>query len=462
MAQETVHIVGSGLVGPLAALFLRQAQVPVELYERRPDLRKSGKAEGRSINLAMNERGLRALDCVGLKSEVMNMAIPMRGRMLHDVTGKTTFVPYGQENNLHEAIFSVSRGALNAALLNEAERNGITINFNHVCCGYDNQAHSLNFENGRTVSSAVTLGTDGASSSLRKSMINALPGFENKEEVLGSGYKELSIPADGGNFVMETEALHIWPRGEFMLIALPNMGGSFTCTLFAPNAGENSFEQLQESHQVEKFFMQHFPDAVPLMPTLVRDFQANPLGSLTTVKCSPWNMGGELCLMGDAAHAIVPFSGQGANIGFEDCRILFNIIKGGGRVPDWRYVFNLFSALRRPDTGMIADKSLANFREMRQTTGEAEFQFRKLVGLELERRYPELFIPLYTMITHRSDIRQSAAAQRDIIQQEILDELQRGIALDNIERAVNQVDWEKAGKLVSQRLQPIAPALYYS
>jgi kynurenine 3-monooxygenase len=446
---QRIHIVGGGLVGPLAAIVLAQKGLKVALHERRPDMRRVDIPAGRSINLAVTARGLKALEEVGLKENILAIALPMRGRMLHDMEGKTTFVPYGQKES--EVINSVSRGSLNKVLLDKADSyENVEIAFNQHCVAYDLDASTLTFVNdetgqSETISADVILGADGAWSVIRKTMLESVKDFNYSQEFLEHGYKELHIPpAPGGGFRLEKNALHIWPRKSFMLIALPNLDGSFTCTLFFAHQGAESFAALRNEHDVQAFFARVFPDAVPLMPTLTQDFFSNPTGSMVTVKCKPWHVEGKAMLLGDAAHAIVPFFGQGMNCGFEDCSELGELLEKNG-VPRWTDLFDKLEARRKPNADAIADMALENFVEMRDTVADPKFQLKKQIGFELERRYPGQFIPRYAMVVFHPEIPYADARRRSEIQDKILEEL----CIDA--SSLDQINWEKADQLIRQR-----------
>lgn len=448
MKKDTVHVVGGGLVGPLTAIFLAQRGFGVALYERRPDMRRVDIPAGRSINLAVTERGLKALGEVGLRQSVLDMAVPMKGRMLHDGKGETSFVPYGQKES--EAINSVSRGALNKLLLEKADSyDNVEIHFNQRCSHYAIDTKTLTFvdeQNGgqQSVSANVVIATDGAWSAVRKAMFEHVKDFNYSQSFTEHGYKELVIPpADNGEFRMERNALHIWPRKSFMLIALPNMDGSFTVTLFFAHEGKESFASLTSEREVMDFFHGTFPDAVALMPALAKDFFANPTGSMATIRCKPWRVGGQAMLLGDAAHAIVPFFGQGMNCGFEDCSALGELLDDKS-VTSWQQLFTLLEQRRKPNADAIADMALENFIEMRDTVADPKFQLKKQIGFELERRFPGQFIPRYAMVVFHPEIPYAEAKLRGGEQDKILETLCMGI------NAVEQVDWSLAKKLVAQ------------
>ena len=442
MTAKHIHIVGGGLVGGLAAIVLAKLGLKVSLSERRADMRKVKVAAGRSINLAVTARGLKALSEVGLKEQVLAMAVPMKGRMLHDIDGKTTFVPYGQKE--HEVIHSVSRGDLNKLLLIKAgEFANVEMAFNRRCTGYrDSVLTFIDEETGKEepVKADVVIGTDGAGSALRQAMQAQVKGFIESQDVLAHSYKELSIPAaEVGGFRMEKNALHIWPRKNYMLIALPNLDGSFTVTFFFPREGQESFSALKTPADVTAFFTQHFPDAAALMPVLAEDFFANPTGVMVTVKCAPWHAEGKLMLLGDAAHAIVPFFGQGMNCGFEDCSAFGMLLK---QELDWKTLFTRLETERKPNADAIADMALENFIEMRDTVADPKFQLKKQIGFELERRYPGKFVPRYAMVVFHPEIPYAEAKQRSEVQDRVLDDLSAHIT------AISQVDWQKADALL--------------
>jgi kynurenine 3-monooxygenase len=399
MSRTTVVQVGAGLGGALAALLLGRAGCEVRAFEMRPDPRRKGYAGGRSINLAVSARGLHALRLVGLDQQVLAMSVPMRGRMIHDERGRTAFQPYGTE--AAHANHSVSRGDLNVILLEAAAQEpNVRLEFERKCVDVDADAPSATFESAGATETArgdVVLGTDGAFSVVRRRLMR-LDRFDFSQDYLSHGYKELTIPpAPGGGFRMEREALHIWPRGGFMMIALPNRDGSFTCTLFWPHEGPNSFASLAGVADVRRFFERQFPDAVPLMPDLPEQYLGNPVASLVTIRCRPWHHDGKVGLLGDACHAVVPFHGQGANSAFEDCVVLDECVR---RHPgDWRATLTEFESLRKENADALADLSLANFVEMRDHTASRLFRVRKTLEKTLYRLFPASFMPLYMMIS---------------------------------------------------------------
>ncbi|MEZ0224893.1 MAG: FAD-dependent oxidoreductase [Alphaproteobacteria bacterium] len=444
---KTVDIVGAGLVGPLMAIYLAKKGFDVNLHERRPDMRKEKISAGRSINLALTARGLKSLEEVGLRDAVMKIAIPMKGRMVHDLQGNCNLQPYGQKE--HEVIYAASRGLLNMMLLDAAEEyKNVHIAFNRRCTLYNIDSGNLTFEDAKTgaqemVQAETVIAADGAWSAIRKAMLARVENFNYSQSFLEYGYKELVIPPDErGGFRIEKNALHIWPRHSYMMIALPNTEGSFTATLFYPYEGKDSFAQLKGPAELMDFFRRDFPDVVPHMPELERDFFDNPTGALVTVKCGPWQAGGKALLIGDAAHAIVPFFAQGMNSGFEDCRVLNSLIDPDSS--DWEAVFAAFTKVRKPNADAIADMAVENFVEMRDSVTDPKFILRKKVGFELEKRWPDRFIPRYSMVIFRPDIPYAEAQRRGALQDRILDKLCANIS------APDQVNWSEAEKLLKQ------------
>jgi kynurenine 3-monooxygenase len=393
--MEKFTIVGSGLAGTLMACYLGRAGVSVDLYEKRPDPRKGGNDRGRSINLALSVRGLAALEEVGLAGRVMQDAIPMPGRMIHGRDGFLHFQPYGKDAS--QAIYSVSRDGLNVALIDAAEKlPGVRVMFAHRCTGIDLATNTLTFQDCPDIQAEVVIGADGVYSALRGEL-QRHERFDYAQDYLSHGYKELTIPnAPGGGFRMETHALHIWPRRRYMLIALPNADGSFTCTLFLPYEGTPSFSTLRTPGDVKRLFDAEFPDAVSLMPTLTDDFFRNPTGPLVTVRCHPWHHAERLVLLGDACHAVVPFLGQGMNAAFEDCSVLARLLS---REPDRAKAFRAYEAARKPHTDTLADLAVYNFVEMRDHTGSRLFLWKKKWEVLLHRLLGRLYVPLYTLIS---------------------------------------------------------------
>lgn len=392
-------VVGAGLGGALIAARLGQAGREVDLYEGRGDPRERGIVRGRSINLAISTRGLFALSEVGLEQEILSIATPMRGRMIHGPRGELTYQPYGTKST--DAINSVSRGALNLKLIEAAARcEGVRLLFDRKCSGVDLETGRVHFVDGRgeSVSSGdgLVIGADGAFSAVRASM-QRLDRFSYSQHYLEHGYKELSIPpAADGSHRMERNALHIWPRRSFMMIALPNIDGSFTCTLFLPFAGETSFGSLESGEAVKRFWESQFSDALAVMPTLLEDFESNPTSSLVTIRCGPWHYRDQLVLLGDAAHAVVPFYGQGANAAFEDCSVLAECLLTGS---DLGRDLERYYHLRKEHADTLADLAVDNFLEMRDRTGSRLFLMKKKLESRLARWFPTWFKPLYGMVT---------------------------------------------------------------
>ncbi|GAA4307174.1 NAD(P)/FAD-dependent oxidoreductase [Nibribacter koreensis] len=416
-----LSVMGGGLVGCLLSLYLAKQGYKVEVYERRPDLRSAELAGGRSINLALSDRGWRALETIGIAEDIKKVAIPMYRRVMHDVQGNLSFQAYGQAG---QAIYSVSRGGLNKALLDLAEAQpNVTLHFQEQVLEVElstNEVTLLNTASGQehTIQPDVLFAADGAFSMVRLSM-QKTERFNYEQSYLDYGYKELTIPpaADGG-WQLEKNALHIWPRGQYMMIALPNMDGSFTCTMFFPYDGEVSFKNLQTEEQVQSFFQKVFPDAAALMPELTQEFFENPVGSLVTVKCFPWSHAGKVVLLGDAAHAIVPFYGQGMNAGFEDCTILRGLLEEHGT--DWETIFKTFQEVRKPNTDAIADLAVYNFIEMRDKVADPRFLLQKKIESKITAQYPDAWLPLYSMVTFSPDLPYAEALANGRRQEEIM------------------------------------------
>lgn len=441
--QKKTTIVGAGLVGSLLSIYLSRRGHQVNVFERRPDMRKTGIAQGKSINLALSDRGWKGLEGVGVAAEIRKIAIPMYGRSIHNRDGSTAFQPYGKKE---QAIYSVSRSGINMKLMDLAEQQaGVKIHFGERCTHIERYSHSAVFENEHTkkqstVSSDLLFGSDGAFSASRLSMQLAADRFEYNQHYIEAGYKELHIPAGPeGSFLLEKNALHIWPRGSFMMIALPNSDGSFTCTLFFPFEGKKSFSALNTDEEVKRFFEEEFPDTLPLMPTLCDDFRNNPTASLVTVKCWPWTFDERIALIGDAAHAIVPFFGQGMNCGFEDCVVLEKLIDK--HQENWAEVLAEYQTLRKPDADAIADLAIANFVEMRDKTADPRFLLRKKIEARFNEKHPDRWIPLYTMVTYSPDIRYSTAMKEGIRQDEIMEKV---MSMPGIETKWDTEEVEKA------------------
>lgn len=432
--KNTKHIAisGAGLVGSLLAIYLRNRGYAVTVFERRGDMRSGSYVGGRSINLALSNRGIRALEEVGLAEELKRIAIPMHGRMMHDVKGTLSYQAYGKEG---QYINSISRSALNIALMNKAEASGVQFLFGQTIEKVDLNNTTLTTISG-TRSFDLIIGADGAFSAVRDAF-RISDRFDYQQFYIEHGYKELSIPAGAsGTFQLEKNALHIWPRESFMLIALPNPDGSFTLTLFFPFDGKTSFAALDSGTKIKSFFDQTFPDATALMPSLLEEFRNNPVSSLVTVKSFPWVKNNTL-LIGDAAHAIVPFYGQGMNAGFEDCRVLNQLLDKEG--DNWERVLPMFQQVRKPDADAIAQLALDNFIEMRDLVGDKEFLLRKKIEARIHDRYPDRWIPLYSMVTFHENIRYSEALTRGQRQRSIMDDVMK---LTDIESTWDKIDLE--------------------
>ena len=394
-------LIGSGLAGGMMAAFLGRRGYEVELFERRGDPHAGNFVGGRSINLALSTRGIHALEQLGIADKVLKHAIPMRGRMIHEKAGELHFAPYDRDPN--NCINSIGRGALNTATIEAAQQYpNVRVQFNHSCTDVDIECATAQVVNTCTNESAIVaadaiIGVDGAFSAVRRSM-QRLDRFEYSQTYLPHGYKELTIPpAADGSWRMEKHALHIWPRKSFMMIALPNPDGSFTCTLFWEFQGPRSFATTTTDDDVRRFFDTEFPDAVPLMPTLLTDFRENPTGSLVTVRCAPWHYQDKVALIGDAAHAVVPFYGQGMNAAFEDCVVLDECL---GEFPDNRArAFAEYFAKRKENADALADLAVSNFVEMRDKTASPTFRARKKLDHLLEGALPGTYLPLYTMVS---------------------------------------------------------------
>ena len=408
------------MVGSLLAIYLKKRGYAVSVYERRPDMRRKGYEGGRSINLALSNRGIRALHEVGLEDDLRKNAIPMHGRMMHSIEGELTYQAYGKEG---QYINSISRSGLNRVLMTEAERLGVSFFFDHRVERVDLEATTVTFAHPsahKSESFDYLIGADGAFSAVRGAM-QVTDRFDFSQDYIELGYKELTIPAGvAGTFQIEKHALHIWPRESYMLIALPNPDGSFTCTLFFPFQGNSSFESLRTDTEVAQFFNTVFPDAAALIPDLTEDYRSNPTSSLVTMKCYPWVRHHTL-LIGDAAHAIVPFYGQGMNAGFEDCRVLNELLNQ--YEDDWQKTLPAFQQLRKPDADAIAQLALDNFVEMRDLVGDADFLLRKKIEAKLHALYPDRWIPLYAMVTFHDTIRYSEALRIGRQQKKIMDEV---------------------------------------
>ena len=457
---ENVVIIGAGLAGSLLAIYLAKRGIGVDVYEARDDMRLEEVAAGRSINLALSDRGIAALREVGLDGYMLAEAVPMYGRMVHSEAGDTRLLPYSGRKG--EYINSVSRGGLNIALMNEAERYpNVAFHFDHRCTAFDREKGDARFANGETVRGETVIATDGAGSAVRDAFLHGgVERFDLSQTWLEHGYKELHIPpASERNPVavagdLEMNALHIWPRHQFMMIALPNFDGSFTCTLFLAHGdprgargtlpigrGSASFDQLTDERSLIRFFEMYFPDAIPLMPTLAQDFFHNPTGNLGTIKCFPWNCGGRALLLGDSAHAMVPFYGQGMNCAFEDVRVLDQLIEKHGT--DWETVYEEYGAERKVNTDAICDMAQENFYEMRDAVADPVFVRKRELETRLEQTFSDYFSK-YSMVTFREDLPYSVAKDKGNAQDRLLMDICAGV------KSVDELDLNTVAERVKK------------
>jgi kynurenine 3-monooxygenase len=429
--NKSVIIVGAGLVGSLWAVYLSRAGYKVTIYERRPDIRKAEISAGKSINLALSTRGWKALDAVGVGDEIRKIALPMYGRIMHDLKGNLTYQQYGKED---EAIYSVSRGKVNATMMDIAEKFGkATIHYNHDCKKVDLKNGIVYLTNNLTgeeteAKADLIFGADGAFSAVRYNSMQKLDRFQYSQNFIADGYREILLPANpDGSYRMDKKALHIWPRGRFMLIALANEDGSFTCTLFMPHEGdENAFNTLTSKEAVNNFFKTIFPDFYEMMPNIADAWEDHPLSSLAIVRCHPWAHG-KTALMGDAAHATVPFYGQGMNAGFEDCTVLHELMLKHNE--NWPAIFEEYSLERKADGDALQDLSLENYYVMRDFVADPAFQLRKKIEAKFSELHPDKWLPLYSQVTF-SNIRYSVAYKQGQVQSQIMDEV---LEMENVE-----------------------------
>ncbi|RAU84132.1 FAD-dependent oxidoreductase [Pontibacter arcticus] len=445
--KKNIAIMGAGLVGSLLSLYLAKRGYKVDLYERRPDMRTTVIDGGRSINLALSDRGWRALRGIGIEEQVREVAIPMHGRMMHDEQGNLSFLPYGKEG---QSIYSVSRGGLNKALMNISEPNpDIDYHFNRQAIDVDIRENKIQLRNTETgelerIIPDLLFGADGAFSAVRGAM-QKTERYNYQQDYLEYGYKELTIPAtEDGGWALEKNALHIWPRGNYMMIALPNLDGSFTCTLFFPYEGERSFAAIKSETDLHTFFQEAFPDALALMPDLAEEYFGNPVGALVTVKCFPWSFEGKSLLIGDASHAVVPFYGQGMNAGFEDITVLDKMLDSMGDA-NWEALFKAFERRRKPDADAIADLAVLNFFEMRDKVADPRFLLRKKIETKISAQYPEKWIPLYSMVTF-SDLPYSYALDAGRQQDKIMKKVMKHI------RSIEDYEKPEVQKLLQKQL----------
>ena len=454
---KNITIVGAGLAGSLMAILLAKRGFEVEVYEWRPDMRKVNISAGKSINLALSERGLRALRLVGMDDFIMREVVPMKGRLVHNADGTKSLQKYsGREGNF---INSVSRGGLNKALMTKAEEyENVKFHFNSSLETVDYKSKEMKILNTETkekqnISFERLIGADGGGSAVRMSYhLGGVNRFSYSQQFLKHGYKELEIPAGENNgFEIESGVLHIWPRHDFMMIALPNFDGSFTVTLFNTFEGKFGFDNIKTEKQVQEFFEENFSDVIEKMPTLAKNYFANPTGALATVKCFPWSRGGDAVLIGDAAHAVVPFYGQGMNASFEDCRVLDEIIgEYSGAIDEsnddmnWEKIFSDYQDARKENGDAIGDLAVDNYVEMRSHTANLVFKRKRELELILEKNYED-FDSKYSMVTFRSDIGYAEAKARGEIQDKLLMRI-----CANVD-SVNEIDLE----IVRQQLRAL-------
>ncbi len=430
MNKENITIVGAGLVGSLLSILLAKRGFNVQVYEHRVDLRKQSISAGKSINLALSDRGLKPLERAGVIDEITNMVIPMKGRMIHDPDGQLTFQPYGKSG---QAINSISRGGLNALLMDTAENLGVKFHFAKPVSQIDFTNSKLIFNDGESAESDIIIGADGAFSATRGSF-QLTDRFNYSQYYISHGYKEFHIPAaKNGDFLLEKNALHIWPRQKFMLIALPNIDGSFTVTLFLPFEGDVSFDMLTDNEKVDHFFQEYFPDAKIHIKELDILWNENPTSSLVTVKCFPW-VRNTTMLIGDAAHAIVPFYGQGMNCGFEDCGVLMDLLDQHN---DWETVMMKFETERKENTDAIADLAIQNYIEMRDLVSDKNFLLRKSIEAYLYDKFPDKWIPQYSMVTFNHTIGYADAQKRGQEQKRIMDEIMKTPEIEEKWKSLN-------------------------
>lgn len=431
-------IIGAGLVGSLWAVYLSKAGYKVTIYERRPDIRKAEISAGKSINLALSVRGWTALDAVGVGDEIRKIAIPMYGRMMHDMEGNLTYQQYGKDD---QAIFSVSRGKVNAKMMDIAEKYGnAAIHYNTECKNVDLNKGIAFLKNSLTgeefqVQSDLIFAADGAFSAVRYNSMQKLDRFQYSQNYIADGYREILLPANpDGSYPMDKNALHIWPRGRFMLIALANEDGSFTCTLFMPHENDEfSFDKLNSKEAVNNFFKTVFPDFFEMMPNIADAWEDHPLSNLAIIRCYPWTKG-KVALMGDAAHATVPFYGQGMNAGFEDCSVLWRLMQKHNE--DWPKVFDEYSRTRKPDGDALQDLSLDNYYVMRDYVADPAFLLRKKIEAKFSELYPNKWLPLYSQVTF-SNIRYSVAYKQGQLQNQIMDQI---MEMPDIEKIWDQAE----------------------
>lgn len=451
MTRSNVTIIGAGLCGSLLSIILARRGIKVTVLERQVDPRTVHAVTGRSVNLVLSARGNRALKYAGIIEYIEPLLVPMKGRLIHHEDGTTELQSYGQRES--EQIYSVSRAELNRMLIETAEKEyNVRVRFQQEAVSYypDEAALRIRDHEKSTdydVRTNPVIGADGAGSVIRRAFTDAAK-ISPSETLLEHSYKELSIPGNAdGSFQLDHDVLHIWPRGGFMLIALPNPGGDFTLTLFLPSSGPNSFVELDTDDKVSEFFARNFSDVVPLIDNLIGSYGDNPVGILGTVRCRHWHDRDKLLLIGDAAHAVVPFHGQGMNLAFEDCVVLDRVLENPDA--DWTTVFEVYEAEQIANANAIADMALENYVEMRDTVRNPKHMLHKQLSFELERRLPNRFIPRYSMVMFHDEIPYAVAQERGVVQQKLLEELTENA--DTIE----QIDLDSAAAEVEKRLPPL-------
>ncbi len=436
--QKTATIVGAGLVGSLWAVYLSKAGYKVTIFERRSDLRKADISAGKSINLALSVRGWKAFKTVGVDKHIEKIAIPMYGRTMHDLQGNLTYQPYGLDG---QAIFSVSRAGINCTLMDIAETEGkAEIHYNQKCIGGDLDKGIIRLKDTKTDKvyehqSDVVFGTDGAFSGLRMKAMLKSDRFNYSQKFIEDGYREILLPAnEDGSYKLDVNTLHIWPRGRYMLIALPNEDGSFTCTLFLPFEGHSaSFDKLNTKEEVNTFFKDKFPDFYKLMPEIGDQWEDHPLSSLAIIRCYPWTVG-KATLMGDAAHATVPFYGQGMNAGFEDCTVMWELMeqhKDANGNHNWKIIFEKYQVQRKPDGDAVQDLSLHNYYVMRDYVADPEFLLQKRFERRIQELYPDKYLPLYSQVSF-SNIRYSTAWNKGMKQDDFIKDIMKNNDVENL------------------------------
>ncbi len=444
--MKSATIVGAGLVGSLWAVYLSKAGYKVTIVELRNDLRETDISAGKSINLAFSRRGWTAFEKVGVEDEIKDIVIPMHGRTMHDILGNLTYQPYGQEG---QSIYSVSRAGINCRMMDVAEKNPkTTIRFNEKCIGTDLENGIVFLENTKTkilsqVKSDLVFATDGAFSAVRYRAMQKLDRFEYKQTYISDGYREIFLPANGdGSYKMKKNSLHIWPRGRYMLIALPNEDGSFTCTLFMPfENSEYAFDKLTSKEKISNFFQKIFPDFYQMMPNIGKVWDTHPLSSLAMIRCYPWTHG-KTALMGDAAHATVPFYGQGMNCGFEDCSVMGDLMKKHNE--DWTLIFEEYQRIRKPEGDAVQDLSLHNYHVMRDYVADPKFLLQKKFERRIEQLYPNQYTPLYSQVSFTnilySDALESGKKQ-DLFIKDIMvkNDIQKLIDDDNLDDLIHSL-----------------------